>query len=372
MNGSVDQHSRGTAAPLKGALIGCGFFARNHLHAWRDTRDVEIVALCDADEARLQAAGREFGIERRYTDAATLLKNERLDFVDIATTVASHRPLVELAASAGVAAICQKPFAKTLEDAYAMVDACRKAGVPLMVHENFRWQSAIQAVGKALRDGEIGTPFWGRVSFRSAFDVFSGQPYLASSERFIVEDLGIHILDIARFLFGDVVRLSATTASVNPAIRGEDVATILMSHEGGVTSVVDCSYATHLPYELFPQTLIEVDGSKGTLRLGADYRLQLHTAAGTDERHVVPPSLEWASSPWEAIQGSVLAIEQHWAECLRRKMEPATSGRDNLRTLALVEATYLSARERRSVALSELHHERSPAQADRAQAQRVT
>ncbi|QYD72919.1 Gfo/Idh/MocA family oxidoreductase [Paraburkholderia edwinii] len=369
MSEPVDQHSRGTVAPLKGALIGCGFFARNHLHAWRDIRDVQLVALCDADEVRLQAAGREFGIERLYTDAAALLKNERLDFVDIATTVASHRPLVELAASAGVAAICQKPFAKTLDDAYAMVDACREAGVPLMVHENFRWQSAIQAVGKALRNGEIGAPFWGRVSFRSAFDVFSGQPYLATGERFIVEDLGIHILDIARFLFGDVVRLSATTRTVNPAIRGEDVATILMSHEGGVTSVVDCSYATRLPHEHFPQTMIEVDGSKGTLRLFADYRLQVHTATGTDERHVAPPTLGWASSPWEAIQGSVLAIEQHWAECLRRGVEPATSGRDNLRTLALVEATYLSAREGRSVALSEL--ERSPAQMERAHAQWV-
>ena len=73
-----------------------------------------------------------------------------------------------------------------------------------MVHENFRWQSAIRAVGAIVERGEIGAPFWGRVSFRSAYDVFSGQPYLATGERFIIEDLGIHILDIARFLFGDV------------------------------------------------------------------------------------------------------------------------------------------------------------------------
>lgn len=89
-----------------------------------------------------------------------------------------------------------------------MVAACERASVPLMVHENFRWQPAIQAVGRALRDGAIGAPFWGRVSFRSAFDVFSGQPYLARNERFIVEDTGIHILDIARFLFGDATRLT--------------------------------------------------------------------------------------------------------------------------------------------------------------------
>lgn len=339
---------------LHGALIGCGFFARNHLHAWRDIEGAKIVALCDADETRLRDAGREFGIDRLYTDAAAMLHEETLDFVDIATTVASHRALVELAAASRVATICQKPFARTLDDARAMVAACEAANVPLMVHENFRWQSAIQAVGDVLRGGAIGKPFWGRVSFRSAFDVFSGQPYLAEGERFIVEDLGIHILDIARFLFGDVTRVSASTSRVNPAIKGEDVATIMLCHESGVNSVVDCSYATRLPHELFPQTLIEVDGSTGTLRLMADYTLQIHSAAGTEMRDVAPVMLSWASKPWEAIQGSVLNIQTHWIECLRNGREPATSGRDNLRTLSLVEATYQSARERRSIDLREI------------------
>jgi predicted dehydrogenase len=338
-----------THTPLKGALIGCGFFSLNHLHAWHGIDGAQIVALCDSDRTRLNEVGDTFGIDRRYTDAATMLRDEPLDFVDIATTVQSHRALVELAAAAGVATICQKPFAPALTDARAMVEACREARVPLMVHENFRWQSAIQAVGKALREGAIGQPFWGRVSFRSAYDVFSGQPYLAKGERFIVEDLGIHILDIARFLFGDVARVSATTARVNPAIRGEDVATILLQHESGVSSVVDCSYATHLPRELFPQTLIEIDGAAGTIRLFADYQLQIHTRAGTEVRDASPRALAWTSEPWVAIQSSVFNIQSHWVDCLRRGVEPATSGNDNLRTLALVEATYLSAREGRSV-----------------------
>ncbi|CAG4918013.1 Gfo/Idh/MocA family protein [Paraburkholderia gardini] len=345
------------AKRFRGGLTGCGFFSRNHLHAWQDIDTAEIVALCDADSERLQATGQAFGIERLYTDAAAMLSAEKLDFVDIATTAPSHRLLVEMAAHAGVATICQKPFALTLADARAMVAACDQAGVPLMVHENFRWQPAIQAVGRALQDGLIGAPFWGRVSFRSAFDVFSGQPYLARNERFIVEDLGIHVLDIARFLFGDVERLSATTSRVNPAIAGEDVATILLTHESGVTSVVDCSYASRRVQELFPQTLIEVDGADGTLRLSADYQLEIHNRDGTHRQTVTPPPLAWASAPWEAIQGSVLNIQRHWIECLRNGCEPATSGRDNLKTLTLVEATYLSAREGRTVTLKSLEEE---------------
>ncbi|GGF44872.1 oxidoreductase [Aliidongia dinghuensis] len=328
---------------LRGALIGCGFFAVNQLHAWRDVAGARIVALCDRDGERLQGAGRRFGIDRLYDDAAALFAGERLDFVDIATTVPSHRPLVELAARHSVPVICQKPLAATLEDAAAMTAACAAAGIPMMVHENFRWQTPIQAVGRIIASGRIGEVFWGRVSFRSAYDVFSGQPYLATGERFIIEDLGIHMLDIARFLFGEVDRLTARTRRVNPAIRGEDVATILLGHSSGATSIVDCSYATRLETEPFPETVIEVDGSHGTIRLQQGYRMIVTDRSGTERYDAAPRLLPWAEPPWHAIQESVLAIQQHWADCLRTGHEPATSGRDNLKTLALVDAAYRSA-----------------------------
>jgi len=151
---------------LRGGLIGCGFFSINHLHAWRGVEGAAIVALCDRDAARLAIAGDQFGIAPRYANAAEMLAKERLDFVDIATTVPSHRPLVEMAARQGVGVICQKPLAQSMQDANAMVTASEAAGVPLMVHENFRWQSAIQTLGALVRNGEIGRPFWGRVSFR--------------------------------------------------------------------------------------------------------------------------------------------------------------------------------------------------------------
>jgi predicted dehydrogenase len=270
-------------------------------------------------------------------------EKERPDFVDIATTVPSHRALVELAASLRIPVICQKPFALTLADGEAMVAACEAAGVPLMVHENFRWQSPIRAVRQVIDSGDIGQVFWGRVSFRSAFDVFSGQPYLAKQKRFIVEDLGIHSLDIARYLFGDALALAARIMRVNPAIAGEDVATALLDHGGGVSSVVDCSYATKLEKELFPQTLLEIDGTEGTIRLGPGYGLTVTNSQGTEKRDVSPPLLAWASPPWHNIQESVLAIQQYWVDCLKSGRETETSGRDNLKTLALVEAVYQSA-----------------------------
>jgi D-apiose dehydrogenase len=334
---------------LKGALIGCGFFAVNQMHAWRDVEGAAIVAICDRDPARLKAVGDQFGIERRYSDAAELFAAGGFDFVDIATTVPSHRPLVEMAARHKVPVICQKPFALSLADAKAMVTACREAGIPLMVHENFRWQTPIQAVRRLLDSKAIGTPFWGRFSFRSGYDVFSGQPYLAEGERFIIEDLGIHTLDIARFILGDVKTLTARTKRVNPKIKGEDVATILLDHESGATSVVDVSYATKLGTENFPETLIELDGTDGTIRLSAGYRLEVSNASGTIVSDASPQLLSWASRPWHNIQESVYAIQDHWVERLKNGGEPATSGADNLKTFALVEAAYESAATGRTV-----------------------
>lgn len=339
---------------LRCALIGCGFFAVNQLHGWRDVPGVQITAICDKNAERLQLVGDQFGIAARYSDAREMLVKERPDFVDIATTVESHRPLVELAATLSIPVICQKPFARTLTDAKAMVDACRTASVPLMVHENFRWQSPIRKVKQAILSGLIGEPFWGRISFRSAYDVFSGQPYLAEGERFIVEDLGIHALDVARFLLGDVRDVSARLARVNPRIKGEDVATVLLDHGNDVASVVDCSYATRLEIEPFPETLIEIDGSEGTIRLNRGYELVVTSRGGTAREDVSPPLLPWASRPWHNIQESVALIQSHWAECLRAEKEPDTSGRDNLKTLALVEAVYQSAATGETVPLAKL------------------
>jgi predicted dehydrogenase len=339
---------------LRGAVIGCGFFAVNQLNAWAEIEGAEIVAICDRDPARLALVGDQFGITARYTDARELLAAGGLDFVDIATTVQSHRHLVELAAAHRVPVICQKPFASSMGDARSMVASCESVGMPLMVHENFRWQSPIRAVKRELDGGAIGEPFWGRVTFRSAYDVFSGQPYLAEGERFIVEDLGIHVLDIARYLLGDVRTVTSRLRRVNPRIKGEDVATMLLDHENGATTVVDCSYATKLETELFPQSLVEIDGTEGTIRLTAGYQLTVTNGEGTRHLDVEPQVPAWGGKPWHVIQDSVRAIQQHWIDCLREGREPDTSGRDNVKTLALVEAAYLGDKARMPVHTDEV------------------
>ncbi|TGN67293.1 hypothetical protein E4L95_05420 [Paracoccus liaowanqingii] len=93
-------------------MIGCGSFARNQLHARRAIAGVQILALCDRDAGRLAETAARFGIARTYANADALPVDGGLDVVDVAPTVAAHRPLVEAAAATSLHAICQKPFAE--------------------------------------------------------------------------------------------------------------------------------------------------------------------------------------------------------------------------------------------------------------------
>ena len=126
--------------PTRVGLIGCGFFAQNHLHAWRDLagEGAALVAVCDADRTKAEAAAKTFGVSAVYTDAAEMLARENLGLVDIVTRMDTHRALVEMAVARRVPIIVQKPFAPNWADCVAMVEAASKADVFLAVHENFQ------------------------------------------------------------------------------------------------------------------------------------------------------------------------------------------------------------------------------------------
>lgn len=341
--------------PLRGAVIGCGFFAQNHLNAWKQIEGVELAAVCDADKQKADAARQKFGVRISYTDAAEMLQKEQLDFVDVAAGVPAHRPLVELAAKFGVPVICQKPMAATLDNARAMVAACETAGIPFMVHENFRWQHPMRETKKAAE--QIGKLTYGRFAFRTPYDLYIDQPYLATDERFIIADLGVHILDLARFFCGEVRSLTCLTQRVNERIRGEDMMTVLMQMESGTSVIVEACYASETERDLFPQTLISLEGMAGGVTLGADYQLTTvscdpspyakekadRVTRTVTHRDVSPPIHAWSREPFQAVQDSVLAIQTHWAECLRTGRTPETSGADNLKTLELVFSAYDSA-----------------------------
>ena len=325
---------------LRGAVIGCGFFAQNHLKAWGDVEGAELAAVCDLDPAKAEAAAKLTGATP-YTDVEAMLVAAQPDFIDIATTMETHEALVLEAAAVKAHVICQKPFATDIDAVRRILDTAEAAGIRLMVHENFRFQRPLVELKRAM--AEIGEPFFAHIAWRTGYDVVAGQPYLAEVERFIVLDLGIHVLDVARFLLGDVEDLYARTQRTMPRAIGESQATMSLRHRSGAVSEVACTYTNRIDPDPFPETLIEVEGTAGTLRLERDFRLELHRTGRVEVREVHPRPPAWADPRWALVQESVLNTQQHFIDCLRSGDEFATSGRDNLKTFALVEAAYASA-----------------------------
>lgn len=339
--------------PLRFVICGAGFWARYQLAAWRELPGAVCVAVSDPVAERAEALAAAFGIPAVYTDAEAMLERERPDFVDIIAAPVAHRALVELAVRRGVPVICQKPLAETPEDARAMLAACEAAGVPLLVHENWRWQPPLRALAQVLRSGEIGEPFRARVDFITSFPVFDNQPFLATLPRFIIADVGVHLLDVARFLFGEASTLYAQTQRVNPAIQGEDVATVMTRH-GGCTVVTNMSYASRTEHERFPETFAFIEGRAGSAGLTPGGELRVTTRAGGTRVQPCPlPVLAWADPDYAVVHAGMLACQKNLLAALRGEGRAETTGADNLRTLDLVFAAYESAATGRAIAFDE-------------------
>ncbi len=329
----------------KVGVVGCGFFSQNHLNSWQQLagQGVDLAAVCDLDGAKAKATAERFGIAQWFDNADAMLADGDLDLVDIVTQVRTHNALVGAAVGAGVATIVQKPFGLDLDDCRDMVTAADKAGVFLAVHENFRFQKPNLMVEDAIASGAIGTPTWARISFRTGYDIYSGQPYLLEEEKFIVSDLGVHVLDLARVFLGEVEHLTAELQGRNPKATGEDTATTVLRHTSGAVSVVDFTYESRLLPDVFPETVIEVEGTTGGIRVSPGPLVETTSDGEVKSESGDVAVLDWAEKPWHVVQDSVFRTCEHIHQRFKAGVTADVSGADNLKTFALAEAAYESA-----------------------------
>lgn len=333
--------------PLRFAIFGAGFWTRFQLAAWREVGGVECVAIYNRSRAPADAIAREFGIPAFYDDPEKMLRDVRPAFVDNITGVGGHKGLSILAAEHRIPCICQKPMAASLGDARAMVDAFDRAKTPLFVHENWRWQPTMRELIGVLRSGVIGPPFRARLTMVSAFDCWSNQPALRDLERFILTDLGTHLLDTARACFGEAASLYCQSRrTLAPDVKGENVATLLLTMGEARTSVViEMAYAkTPIEREFFPQTLAFVEGPRGSVEVAGDYWLRVTTKEGTCSVRHAPPRYPWADPRYEIAHAGIVACHRDLLSALRGEGGGETTGADNLKTMELVFAGYESAR----------------------------
>ena len=330
--------------PLRFAVLGTGFWARYQLSAWREVGGAECVALYNRTRSKAEALGQEMGISAVYDDAEELLQKESLDFVDIITDPGTHERFVTLAAGRVPAVICQKPLAENLQSAERMIEACGATGTSFYVHENFRWQAPLRALKGVLDEGQLGRVFRAQIEMVSGFDVFANQPFLRTLEQFVLTDVGTHVLDVARFLFGEVDSLVCHTQKIHADIAGEDVATVLLRTRAGASVIVTLGYAgTPLERERFPETFVFAEGDRGSVELGPDCWLRTTTAEGTLSRRVPPPRYDWANPRYDVVHASGVPCNANLLAAIRGEGTAETTAEDNYETLRLVFAAYESA-----------------------------
>lgn len=339
---------------LRFAMIGAGFWARYQLAGWYEAGGAECVAVYNRTRSKAEALAKEFNIPAVYDDPEAMLRQTRPDFADIVTDVATHAPFTRLAASLGIPVVCQKPMATSYEEARSMVEAGRAAGVPLYINENWRWQTPIREFARVLRSAPVGEVFRARIRMVSGFKVFENQPFLRELEQFILTDMGSHLLDTARFLFGEPVRLYCQTFQAHHDIRGEDVATVMLQTKNGATVVVEMGYAeNYLEQDRFPETAIFAEATQGSAELTLDYWVRVTTKDGTHIRRCPPPHYAWADARYDVVHSSIVPCQANLLAAMRGEAQAETTGEDNLKTMRLVFASYESAASGQSVSIEE-------------------
>lgn len=326
---------------LSVCVVGAGFFAANHIEAWRRIGRVRLAAVADKDSEKAQKPGAA-----AYTDAAEMLAAERPDIVDIATPPETHEALIALALEIGAkAVICQKPFCGGIAGAERAAALAEKSGIPLIVHENFRFQPWYRALKQAIDDGRIGTPM--QLTFRlrpgdgqGPHAYLDRQPYFQAMPRFLIHETGVHWIDTFRFLMGDPVAVYADLRRLNPAIAGEDAGFFVFDYPDGRRALFDGNRHLDHAAENHRLTMGEciAEGTEGEIRIGGDGVLRLRARGSQTEINVTKP----VSS--DRFGGDcVHALQSHVVAGLLDGTQLENTASDYLKNLELTERIYQSA-----------------------------
>jgi D-apiose dehydrogenase len=333
-----------TAAPLRVAMVGAGFFAQHQIAAWRYVPGAQVVAVCDQELGRAQTMAHSWPEAKAVDTLEPLLQAGAVDLIDIATPPAAHHPILTKAIEAGVPCICQKPFTKNLAQAKAITQLASQAKVALYVHENFRFMPWYRAIRSFIQAGMLGAVH--NIAFRLRPGDGQGpqayldrQPYFQKLPRLLVMETGIHFIDTFRYLVGEVSAVYARLRKLNPHIQGEDAGYIVFEFENGVAGLFDGNRLNDHSSDDLRRTMGEMwlEGELGVLRMDGHGNLwfkphlQAEVALSYDR-----------GNPRAYGFGACEALQNHIADCLRKGAAPEISAAQYLRNLVIQEAVYAS------------------------------
>lgn len=308
------------------AVIGTGFWGRNHARIFKELEETELMAVCDVDAERAKAAAKQFSA-KPYTNAGKMLKRKDIEAVSICTWSTNLAKEALKALKAGKHVLVEKPMATNVKQAEKLLETAEKEESHLTVGFLMRFIPGVRHIKKAIENKIIGELVCATAKRVSQWPERIGDVG-------VVKDLAIHDIDLMRYLFGeDPVAVYAKIGSMKHR-KFEDYAQIMLTFEGGRSGFIESNWLT--PYKT---RMLVVTGSEAIMKL--DYITQ--ELMIEDAKETVQPRYPWQEP---------LKLElRHFANCVLKREKPLITGMDGLKALQIAEAALKSSAKGRVIKL---------------------
>jgi predicted dehydrogenase len=301
---------------------------------------VRITVCCDQRESAAHERVAEIGGGATVmTDWEAAINSETIDAVDICAPHFLHAPMVLAAARAGKHVLLEKPMAMNLSEGRAMVEAMDAAGKVFVIGQNQRYLPEHVVIKELLEQGVIGRVIAARIDGNQFLSrIYPPGHWLFSKVLTgggIIRTTAIHKLDLLRYWFGEVRRVTAfgSTSGLNPGMDSEDTAAFVLEFENGMIGEAFFSFAAYQnPIPTASGELVVLYGTQGMISNVNGWHI--HRAGAEGMSLLGLPNADYA--------GSFIHEIAHFLECIETGREPLTSGGDNLNTIAIVDALYQS------------------------------
>jgi UDP-N-acetyl-2-amino-2-deoxyglucuronate dehydrogenase len=334
------------------AIVGCGRISKNHFSSIEEHSDqLELAAVCDIDPVGLAAHAEAHKVPG-YTDMEEMLEREKLDLVVLCTPSGIHPDQAVSVAEHRIHVMTEKPMATRWNDGVRMVKACDEAGVRLFVVKQNRRNTTLQLLKRAVSERRFGkihmvhlNVFWTRP--QSYYDQGSGWRGTWEFDGGAFMNQASHYVDLLDWLIGPVEKIQAMMSTTRD-IEVEDTGVLNVRWRNGALGSMSVTMLT------YPQNLegsITILGEKGTVRVGgvAVNDIQIWQF---DETKDYDLQIQKANYETTSVYGFGHPLYyKNVIDVLRGEAEPETDGREGLKSLELLIAAYLSARDGKTISL---------------------
>jgi predicted dehydrogenase len=327
-------------------LVGVGAAAQiNHIPALRKTEGIELVALADRDPEKAQRVAQKFQVGRAYRRIEELLGDDEIDAVDICTPNFLHAPMAIAALEAGKHVLCERPLARSADEATAMAKAAKKADRMLMCAVQHRFRSDAQLLRTFVEKGELGELFFAKAGWlrqRTEWDSDEWRRLKRESGGGVVLDLGFQMLDLSLWIMGSP-KVKAVTASVHRPGPGEveDSASAFLRLENGSALTLELTWGLLMEKDF---AYVNLFGSGGAALLNP---LRVHKGMHGTLVNVTPTLDQGRNQYKHSIEAQI----GHFADVLRKGVKPVGAADEILPVMELMDAIYRSAEQGKEVRL---------------------